>query len=667
MTNKPRQQKPATIQGEDVYTEVISLCKKQLTEMLVRTIDSAADYHNWDLPEQKAAGLAKLLKHKQRIICSSFSFKLNQHFSDFKTGDGTQTREQGRHDWSGIGLDKENNSAEIELLEDITTRYAEAFKEFDRTLLKRLQTCIRRSRANIYENPLQVKRLCESFYHAIDGLELKSIKLRMALYQLFSERFIESLGPLYRSIDLFLLDHGMQTGIAAARIQLRSIDGLSESEAPAALQLDQQACLLMLLQDFKEKSRVSANRLRNYFPELKEQFAQHGIKQHDDQIDQLNLMFKLIFEDEDLPMPIKQQLARLQIYIFITAIQEDGFLRRSTNPARRLLDGITSSEVEFARKSGSDFSGIQFIREQMDEMAALQFITVDHYSNMLEGYQQFIEENEAGIRRKRKTEAMRKLLPLVKERLAEITQPLRIQGTPMILFEKVWLPLLVQIALQRGMDSEPWHKTITMVKTQVWSLIPKADAEEHAELLKVLPVVAHATNRAMRSLKLAEPVQQSLRDFLKLEQQNVAEQSARNIIDAKRKTRSLSAQSFAPSSEEDTTEFDALMQTGMFKVASDSLVASNPVKSKPLKTNQLGALSVGGWVNYQQADGIKLVKLAWKAEDSSLFIFVDRDGKRVCEIDASSLSEKFESGEISLGDASVSDTEKVRTSFMTSL
>jgi len=61
------------------------------------------------------------------------------------------------------------------------------------------------------------------------------------------------------------------------------------------------------------------------------------------------------------------------------------------------------------------------------------------------------------------------------------------------------------------------------------------------------------------------------------------------------------------------------------------------------------------------------VKLAWKAEDSSLFIFVDRDGKRVCEIDASSLSEKFESGEISLGDASVSDTEKVRTSFMTSL
>ena len=240
-----------------------------------------------------------------------------------------------------------------------------------------------------------------------------------------------------------------------ARIQLRNPEGLSESRPPPTLTLNQSACLLMLLQRFKEKSRISASRFHNHFPDLKKRFASFGLNDYDEQIDQLNLIFKLIFEDEDLPLPVKQQLARLQAYVFITAIQEDGFLRRSSNPARRLLDGIISNEVEITKKGHAEFSGVRFIREHIDNMTAQQFITVEHYSEMLDGYLSYVKENENSIRRQRKLEATRKVLPLVKERLAEITQPLRIQATPMILFEKVWLPLLVQIALQHGMDSDP--------------------------------------------------------------------------------------------------------------------------------------------------------------------------------------------------------------------
>jgi hypothetical protein len=377
-------------------------------------------------------------------------------------------------------------------------------------------------------------------------------------------------------------------------------------------------------------------------------------------------MFKLIFEDEDLSIPVKQQLARLQIYVFITAIQEDGFLRRSSNPARRLLDGIISSEVEIARSGNSEFSGVRFIRQHIDNMASLQFITVDHYTQMLEEYQRFITENENAIRRKRKLDATRKVLPLVKERLAEITQPLRLQGTPLILFEKVWLPLLVQIALQIGMDSDPWHKTISMVQKQVWSLIPKTSPEEQAELIEVLPLVAHSLHRAMRSLKLAESLQQSLRDFLNLEQQNVAEQTARNIIETRRKTRSLSAQSFAP--EDDSTEFDEMMQTGVFQIPPDMLSALKATKPEaPKKINHVETLAIGDWLNIKQGQERKLAKLAWKAEDSSLFIFVDRDGKRISEIDAETLAQQIETGDISFNDVGSADVVKSRSSFMKTL
>lgn len=637
-----------------------------MTDMLVRMIQSAQDYHNWGPTDDDAADLVKLIKHKQRIICSSFVFQLNRNFADFKAADGSQSDEKGRHDWQQLGLSAANDSAEIEELERITDRYRAAFKDFDRNLLKRLQACVRRPRANIYENPLQVKRLCESFRYAIDSLDLKP-DLKIALYQLFADRFVESLGPLYRSIELYLLEQRMLPDVAPARIHLRSIDGLSESKPPPSLNLNQSACLLILLQDFKEKSRVAASQLQNYFPELKQRFGRYGIAEYDEQIDQLNLIFKLIFEDEDLPAPIKQQLARLQIYIFITAVQEDGFLRRSTNPARRLLDGIISKEVEIAHNGNPELSGVRFIREHIDNMASLQFITVDHYAEMLEEYQKFITENSAAIRRQRKLEATRKVLPLVKERLAEITQPLRVQGTPLILFEKVWLPLLVQIALQRGMDSEPWHKSIAMVQKQVWSLIPKNSPEEQAELIQVLPTVAHSLHRAMRSLKLAESLQQSMRDFLKLEQQNVAEQTARNIIEAKRKTRSLSAQSFAPS-DEDPSEFDEMMQTGVFQIPTDMLNSFKLAQPEPpKKINQIEALTIGEWVSFKESEGSKLAKLAWKAEDSTLFIFVDRDGKRVCEVDADTLSNQFETGAVSLSGTNTTDSKKSLVSFMKSL
>jgi hypothetical protein len=665
MTDSRQQQDSDNISGQDVFAEVASFSKKLIGERLLRMIESAGDYQGWTLADEDAARLVKLIRHKQRIICSSFAFQLKRNFSEFKADSGASSPDKGKYEWQKLGISSADDKVEIDEMEGISARYEEAFKDFDRSILKRLQTCVKRSRAHGYDNPLQIKRMCESFRYAIDSLNLET-HYKLALYPFFADRFIESLGPFYRQIDQFLLDHGMLPDIPAARIHLRSFEGLSESAPPQALELDQTACKLILLQRFKEKARVSASSYKNYFPELKRSFTSCGLNQHDEQIDQLNSIFKLIFEDEDLPAPVKQQLARLQIYVFITAIQEDGFLRRSSNPARRLLDGIIGSEVEIARRGDAEFSGVRFIREHIDNMASLEFITVDSYSEMLDKYLVFVRETELGIRRKRKQEAIRKVLPLVKERLSDITQPLRMLEMPMILFEKVWMPLLVQIALRQGTDSDAWHKTISIVQKQVWSLIPKESPEEQAELLEVLPTIAHSLHRAMRSLKLAESLQKSLRDYLKLEQQNVAEQTARNIIEKKRKTRSLSAQSF--DSKDDHMEFDEMMQTGMFQLPpdmADALKTSKP--EKPVKIDQVGALSIGEWINFKQGKDRTLGKLAWKSEESTLFIFVDRGGKRICEIDAGELARQFESGEVSLSGNDSTDVVKSRVSFMKTL
>jgi len=74
--------------GHDVYAEVASVSKKLLGEMLVRMIESAGEYRDWHLSDADSARLIKLIKHKQRIICSSFAFQHNRHFSEFKSSVG---------------------------------------------------------------------------------------------------------------------------------------------------------------------------------------------------------------------------------------------------------------------------------------------------------------------------------------------------------------------------------------------------------------------------------------------------------------------------------------------------------------------------------------------------------------------------------------------------
>ena len=96
MSNSKSVQKTDTTTGHDAYAEVATVSRKLTSEMLVRMIESAADYRDWSLSDDDGARLVKLIKHKQRIICSSFSFQLKQHFIDFHAADGSQSKQKSK-------------------------------------------------------------------------------------------------------------------------------------------------------------------------------------------------------------------------------------------------------------------------------------------------------------------------------------------------------------------------------------------------------------------------------------------------------------------------------------------------------------------------------------------------------------------------------------------
>ena len=337
-----------------------------------------------------------------------------------------------------------------------------------------------------------------------------------------------------------------------------------------------------------------------------------------------------------------------------------------------------------------------------------------------------------------KAEQAVKFKRLVRSTIEEITIPLLALNKSFILFDKVWSPLLLQIALADGVKSSIWEKTVRMVRSQVWSLIPKSTAKDLQTLIAIQPHISNSLIRGMHSLKLSNSLQKSLSEYLRLEFEEVIRQSNLNIGTATNRTAANAAKrplrpvavtnkagdtdnnkpgakstvskddsedslihnsedlhfydspnTFNDDSEDmviddaddlimedssdliienssaDTTiegseaaiiddieDFSASMQTGIYQLSSEMLRALNsvtPVGSKQKSVvSTADSIKKGDWVEIKQGSKRIMAKLSWRAADNSLFIFVDDGGKRLKEIDGTTLNGEIESGSMKL-------------------
>ncbi|TDJ30097.1 MAG: DUF1631 family protein [Gammaproteobacteria bacterium] len=78
-------------------------------------------------------------------------------------------------------------------------------------------------------------------------------------------------------------------------------------------------------------------------------------------------------------------------------------------------------------------------------------------------------------------------------------------------------------------------------------------------------------------------------------------------------------------------------------------------------------MQVGEWVECKQGSKTITAKLIWKADDLSLFIFVDREGNRISEVDAATLDRELETGQKTLIKAESPGSIRNQSSFLRSL
>jgi len=514
----------------------------------------------------------------------------------------------------------------------------------------------------------------------------------------------------------------------------KSSKNLSEIKPPASITVSRSHEFLNLLHGYKRTTQFASSQCDNIFTDLKKKLAALKITEIDKEVDHVSFLFNFVFSIKKLPDEIKTQLSRLQTHVLMSAINDHGFLSRSNNSVHLFLDSVVKREVELVESGRSGQTGFRVLESGIDKLIKSPVITSKSYVELLKHYQdnkaelrkeeasaesQLVKSEEekrlkqleiVGLQKKiKQQENLKKLREealdkqkratelklkagqtakikrLVQSKVDEITIPLLALKKSFILFDKVWSPLLLQIALADGTRSSIWGKTLRIVGNQVWSLIPKTTVEE---LQKLIATQSHITNslvRGMRSLKLTNSLQKSLAEYLRLEHEEVVNQSKRKIRAIKNRASAKTAlaeklshpadknQVVTPApgkhdskdliiedpddtnikdSEDmiidDIEDFSQSMQTGVYQLSSEMMQALKAVipgqKGNYTGVTEADRIKQGDWMEIKQGSERIMSKLTWRSSDSSLYIFVDGNGKRVREVDGKTLNDEVESG-----------------------
>jgi len=514
----------------------------------------------------------------------------------------------------------------------------------------------------------------------------------------------------------------------------KSSKNLSEIKPPASIKVSRSHEFLNLLYGYKRATQFASSQCNNIFTDLKKKLAALKITEIDKEVDHISFLFNFVFSNKKLPDEIKTQLSRLQAYVLMSAINDHGFFSRPNNPVHLFLDSVVKREVELVESGRSRQTGTRVLESGIDKLIKSPVITSKSYAELLKHYQ----DNKAELRKeesnaeshlmkseeqkhlkqleivrlqkkikqqenlkKLRKEALNKqksatelklkagqaakIKRLVQSKVDEITIPLLALKKSFILFDKVWSPLLLQIALADGTKSSIWGKTLRMVRNQVWSLIPKTTVEG---LQKLIATQSHITNslvRGMRSLKLSNSLQKSLAEYLRLEHEEVVNQSKRKIRVIKNKVSAKTVlagklshpadkkQVVKPASGkhdskdliiedpddtnindskdmiiDDIEDFSQSMQTGVYQLSSEMMQALRAVipgqKGNYTGVTEADRIKQGDWMEIRQGSERIMSKLTWRSSDSSLYIFVDGKGNRVREVDGETLNNEVKSG-----------------------
>ena len=220
------------------------------------------------------------------------------------------------------------------------------------------------------------------------------------------------------------------------------------------------------------------------------------------------MLFDFVLARTELRDEIKVLLGRLQIPMLKASMVDRGFFSRKNHPGRQLLNRLADVGLGWSPADGLQDPLYLKIRDVVDHINRDFVDDLGIFMKALVDLEQFIAEQEQDARpiiEAETAEAVEADRHIAAVKGAKDTVDARI-GTHALpeqvkeFIEVAWQPHLQDALLERGKDSPEFSKAVDALDELIWSVSPKDQPTERAQLSQRVPSLVRRLREGLKSL-----------------------------------------------------------------------------------------------------------------------------------------------------------------------
>lgn len=439
---------------------------------------------------------------------------------------------------------------------------------------------------------------------------------------------------------------GMPAGMGFVALPPAAIDALNRLQ-----DLDR----LVIASGDEGKAPVGGSALR----EFRQREGQNLPPMEAATIDVVATVFDLIFEDAEVPDPIKALIGRLQIPMLKVAMNDKTFFSDEKHAARALLDAISRAAVAVGRELTREHPFYLKVRDLVNAILEGFEKEPEIFARLLPDVQAVLQAQEAAAaelaERSRKVAERQEAGDLAEIKAEEIFEQVLKEGmgedVPSLVVEflsRHW-PIVFKHALLGGGPSGPqWGVALQTLVDLLWSLQPKVDQEERQRMLTMLPGLLRRIGGCLDIGKVAPTDRTPFLDALvQLHSAALKGLRKQTLRGAKHATKDAPPPPRAVDTDhkdvpttvvtrvfqEDGVEVEAISVDGRLKAA------------YPVRIADLENIQRGDWVEFKEvAGGAIRARLSWISPHRGIMLFSNPDASRAISISPEALALQFKQG-----------------------
>ncbi len=220
------------------------------------------------------------------------------------------------------------------------------------------------------------------------------------------------------------------------------------------------------------------------------------------------MLFDFVLARRELRSEIKVLLGRLQIPMLKAAMVDRGFFSRKNHPGRQLLNRLADAGLGWSPDEGVDDPLFRKIQDVIEHISRDFVDDLGIFTVALVDLEQFVAEQELDARPTIEAEtadalaadrhitAVIEAKQAVESRMSQHALPEPVKE----FIEVAWQPHLQDALLELGRDSAEYTKAVEALDELIWSVTPKEQPAERAQLSQRVPSLVRRLREGLKSL-----------------------------------------------------------------------------------------------------------------------------------------------------------------------